>query len=130
MSKELTQKQVVHYTQEDAEQIKKTLLKYRTKKGEASKVRRLAGQKADTVYRNTIKKGVRFEADLLKDFKDKAFKVALAEDMPPYSRGGDRQRPDTCTLTSEGVLLTWEAEHPNDSIDFRVTFEELCKEVE
>ncbi len=64
-------------------------------------------------------------------YAEKALGIALAKDIPPYGRDGERQRPDDISLTLEGIDLTWEANNSKDSIDLSwPEQEELTRERE
>jgi len=111
-----------------AEWVKGSLQRYMQENFEASKKRTLISEEAYRDYYKAIKPGESFKKMLLEQYTEKALEIALAKDIPPYNREGGRDRPDDISLTLEGIDLRWDADHPNDTIDLEVTFEELCKE--
>jgi hypothetical protein len=108
----------------DATTIKVKLAGFDTKEKAARKKRIKTKRAADADYHRAIRSMDNYKKKIFEAFKEKAWELVLATGRPPYDRYGDRieVEPD---LTNEGFYFRWEADHPNDIIEYVVTFEQL-----
>ena len=64
------------------------------------------------------------EKEYLKKYKKKAFEIACENCSVPFDKYGERELPGF-KLSSKGIDMRWDANHPNDIIEYTVSFEEL-----
>lgn len=64
-----------------------------------------------------------FKKEFLEAASDRAWD--LVRKGAPFNRGGGRIYFDDIWLSDTGIILRWDADHPNDIRDVELTFEEL-----
>jgi len=91
----------------------------------AEQIRNHKKRQAEDEYYETTKSASKSLERMLNSLTERAFAIALAHDIPPYRRDGRRSQPDDVWLSSNGVEMRWDADHPNDIIDYCVSFQDL-----
>lgn len=69
-------------------------------------------------YNQKIAVHENFINTLKEKYEDIAFEIAIKENQCPKGRWGSPLDPTEVHLTSEGVVLTWEDEHPYHASSF------------